>query len=238
MKYFFFCLFIIKLSFANSQDLFNSITDTRNVYTLNAYDLSGNPIPTGNQAGIEGSKMLMDQFVKGIVKFKNGKIYRDVQLNLSLTGNEVYFKKDSITMAFFNPVDEFALTDNSNSNGKITYFKSGYPAVGTNTNKSFYQVLSKGSKICLLKYIYKTAKEHYEYGGPLKKEYVVKENYYFYDVLNNKMSEINLSTNSIKKSLSAYTVIVKQFLSLNKPNLKREENVISLIDFINQQSQS
>ena len=232
-----FGLFLMKISVATCQtDLISSSAGTPHTPTLEAYDLSGKPIPTGANAAIDGSTMLNEQFVKGVVKFKNGQQYKDVLLNLSLTTNELYFKNDSTTLKFFYPVDEFALTGSNEKDGKIIYFKSGFPKVGANTDGALYQVLSSGSKAYLLKYIYKTAQEHYEYGGAQKKEYVLRERYYVFDVVNHIMSEINLNGNSIKKSLPDYTGYIERYASNNKVNLKKEENIKSLIDYINEQS--
>lgn len=238
MKFILIFIFLIKLSDATCQaDLISSSSSTPNTPTLEAYDLSGKPIPTGANAAIEGSAMLNEQFVKGVVKFKNGQQYKDVLLNLSLTTGELYFKKDSATLKFLYPVDEFALGENNKKDGKIIYFKSGFPRAGANTEETLYQVLAGGSKACLLKYVYKTAQEHYEYGGAQKKEYVLREKYYVYNVVNNIMSETNLNSNSIKKSLPDYIRYIDRYILNNKVNLKKEENVKLLIDFINEQPQ-
>jgi len=224
-----------EISSANAQsDAFNSTTSTSNSPTLQAYDISGKPIPTGNQFTIDGTAMLNERFENGIVRLKSGQQFKDVPLNFSLVSNELYFKKDSEQMVFVNPVEQFALPVKDNGKEKTAFFKSGYPAIGRQNDKSFYQVLTGGPKLELLKYEYKTAREHYSYGGPVKKAYELRQRLYVYDVINGKIFEIGNSSASIKRSLPAYENDINEFASQNKVKFKNDHDIELLVAFINQ----
>ncbi len=53
----------------------------------------------------------------------------------------------------------------------ICDFKNGFPGIDHNTSSSFYQILSDGKNLKLLKRFHKTLKETFVYGSGLKSSY-------------------------------------------------------------------
>ena len=171
---------------------------------------SGEPGCTGSLDGVKCTIFIKKNL---IVKLKNGQQFKDVLLNLSLVSNELYFRKDNLQLVFMNPVEQFALPVNDNGKEKTFSYKSGYPVIDNQTDISFYRVLTGGPKFELLKYEYKTATQHYTYGGPVKNEYEIRYRLYIYDVVNNKILEINTNIKSLKKTLPAYETAIDNFAS-------------------------
>lgn len=236
MKYFFFLIILAEAAVCNGQsDMFSTSGNQANALTLEAYDIAGKRIPTGNQAAIEGNQMLNENYETGVVLFKNGHLYKNAAINFSLANDALYFKKDSMELAFADPVEQFALPVKDEDKVTTFFFKSGYPGIDKQTNKSFYQVLTSGPRLELLKYKHKIVREPYTYGGPVRKEYATDDRLYIYDSAGNRMFSIKPGINSVKKSLPAYQNDIEVFVSQNKANLKREEEIKQLIDYINKQ---
>src|SRR4051794_36935373 len=105
MKTLLLLLFSLQLLLANGQGV---IGDQKNGL-IEAYDLSGKRIPLGDQREPEGSKMLNNEFVPGIVRFAGATTNYRLLINFSLLNNDLYFKKDSAVLAFINPVDSFSI---------------------------------------------------------------------------------------------------------------------------------
>lgn len=201
--------------------------------TLDAYDLSGKAIPTGNQAEVEGSSLLNDKFVKGVVKFKDGRKFSIDSLNFSLLNNELHFKKNNVELVFTNPVDEFVLPSTGNGKDRAVYFRSGYPDIDGNSSKTLYSLLSDGVNVQLLKYQYKSIQEIYHYSLGAEKKFVLKERMFVYDFNTRKISEVGRNINSLKKSLPSYAEDIDRFASSNKLNIHNEEDLVSLIQYLN-----
>ncbi|MBI2731595.1 MAG: hypothetical protein HYX40_12760 [Sphingobacteriales bacterium] len=197
---------------------------------LESYDASGKRIPGNNQTML-GTKMLSEAFVPGVVKFTGQQNAVSLLINFSLLNNQLFFKKDSLLLAFVNPIEEFALVLKENGINKSIQFKNGYPATGVNTDKTFYQVLSQGEKIHLLKYVYKIVQEKWSYNGPAAREYAYREKFYLYDVTNKTMNEIHLSAKSISKSVPSLSYSVENFSARNK--IKTEDDLKDWVATVN-----
>ena len=236
MKYFLLLVIVAKacISFAQTDPFVTNIKPG-NVAGLEAYDKSGKPIPKGTEAAIDGSAMLNQHFEKGIVKFRNGQEFKDVLLNLSLINNQLYFKKDSTEMVFIIPVEQFLLPVINEGKAKTVLFKSGYPTVGKQTNRTFYQVLSDGPRVQFLKYEYKTMSEHFVYGSLPANEYKSERLFFMYNLANKQITKIAINAKSVRKALARYEAEIDRFLLQNKGKLTREDEIISLVEYINQQ---
>jgi len=230
MKQFFLLFFILQFLFANSQGV---LGDDRNL-TVEAYDLTGKRIPLGEQMSAIGNKMLNDQFSEGIVKFQGSPAIYHLMINFSLLDNELYFKKDSLILAFEKPVDSFSMIVKNKGITKIMNFKRGYPESASNSKNSFYEILINGPKLQLLDFHYKVEEERYSYGGPITKEYAERHKFFIYDVIQKTISEISPTLKSIKKSLPLYSSIIEKFTDDNK--IKTSDNLASLVTYINENS--
>lgn len=235
MKYLLFVAFLLPFSLVSAQsDLTTNSSLNKDVLQVETYDVTMKKIPYGTSE-VEGSSMLNNEFVKGIVKFKTGQQYNDVSLNLSLLNNQLYFIKDSTRLQFLNPVEYFALPVQAKGNAKTYTFKSGYPPIGLNSSEAFYQVLASGSKLQLLKFMHKKVREIYSYNSAAKKVYSLREQLYIYDVINASISEVSGKLNSLRKSLPTFAKHIDSYTSKNNSDFKNDEDIAALIEFINEQ---
>ncbi|MBI1781515.1 MAG: hypothetical protein HYR66_09120 [Sphingobacteriales bacterium] len=197
---------------------------------MESFDASGKRIPSNNQL-IAGTKMLSDEFILGTVKLNGIEKPANLMVNFSLYNNQLFFKKDSLFLAFVNPVEEFTILMKENNINKIITFKSGYPAVGNNTDKSLYQVVSDGPKVQLLKYMYKVVQDKVSYNGPVQREWAYRENFYLYDVEKKTMTTIRPSVKSITKSNPMLSASVENYAARFK--MKNEEDLVGWVASIN-----
>lgn len=230
MKQLFFYLIFFWPYFAKSQS--GIIGDNKNL-TIEAYDLNGKRIPSGDEVEPEGSKMLLDQYVKGTVRLKGSSGTVNLMINLSLTDNQLLFKKDSTVLAFATDVDSFSVPVTHSGKREQMNFKAGFPSAGANNSNTLYQVLQDGQRVQLLKFVYKVAEELYSYGGPIRKEFTTKNKLYIYDKKNGTITEITTAGKAVKKSLPDYSPVVDNFLLQKK--IKTEQDVASLVSVINEQ---
>ncbi|MGI8636227.1 MAG: hypothetical protein ACR2KZ_12570 [Segetibacter sp.] len=229
-----FVIIFVHHSIAHSQtDPFVNNINMTNGALLDVYDITGKKVPTGREAAVEGTSMINEHFEKGVVKFKNGQQFKDVLLNLSLINNRLYFRRDSTEVIFIIPVEQFVLPVADGGKEKPSIFRSGYPAIKNLSPASFFQVLNEGSKLHLLKYRHKTVTEHYVYGGPVRNEYKLKSVLFIYKVSNNQIVEIGNNIKSLKKVLPEFEAAIDQFGLKNKIDFKKEEEIRSLVQYIN-----
>jgi hypothetical protein len=123
-----------------------------------------------------------------------------------------------------NSVDK----ENNNISKK---FMCLFPSIENNTPATFYEVLGNGDQFQLLKYTHKRIKETVVYGGAPLKEYVMDDLYYIYDKAGKKMLALGSSHSlkAVKKVLPNYAAQMDAYLNTNKLNLKKEEDMIQLL---------
>lgn len=195
------------------------------------FDATGKRIPSNNQQ-ITGSRMLNDEFSLGVIKLNGIENPVNLLVNFSLYTNQLFFKKDSLTLAFVNPVESFSILLKDKEANKVMNFKCGYPSVGHNTSKSFYQVLEDGNKFQLLKYLYKIVQDKFSYNGPVQREYAYRELFFIYDTEKKTITEIKPSVKFISKVLPALAFSAENYAARYK--LKNEEDLRGWIVSLNE----
>jgi hypothetical protein len=126
----------------------------------------------------------------------------------------------------------FELNSVDKENNKLSkQFMCLFPSVEYNTPATFYEVLGNGDQFQLLKYTHKRIKETVVYGGAPVKEYVMDDLYYIYDKADKKMLALGSSHSlkAVKKALPNYAAQMDAYLNTNKLNLKKEEDMIQLL---------
>ncbi|MHA4810440.1 hypothetical protein ACX0G9_20205 [Flavitalea flava] len=130
-------------------------------------------------------------------------------------------------------MSDFVLPATGKGNEKTLHFKTGYPAIGSNTGQTYYEVLAEGPKVHLLKYVYKVVQVSSNYGGPTEKAYAQREFLYVYDVLATTMTEISHNSSAVKKALPEYAADIESFSVQHKSKLKKEEEIKALVEYLN-----
>ena len=201
------------------------------VPTVQFADANGRILPAG-VAGVQGTPYLFEKFGQGKVFFVNGMESVDSNLNYSLVDHKLYYTKKNGLYVVNQQAKEFNLYGVDKEKNKISkQFMCLFPSVDDNTPATFYEVLGIGDHLQLLKYTSKRIKESAVYGGAPLKEYVMDDLFYIYDKAAKKMLAMGsaLSLKSIKKTLPNYATQMDAYLNANKLNLKKEEDMIQLL---------
>lgn len=201
------------------------------VPTVQFADANGRILPAG-VAGVQGTPYLFEKFGQGKVVFINGMESVDSNLNYSLVDHKLYYTQKKGLYVVNQQAKEFTLYSVDKEKNKISkQFMCLFPSVDDNTPATFYEVLGIGDHLQLLKYTSKRIKESAVYGGAPLKEYVMDDLFYIYDKAAKKMLAMGsaLSLKSIKKTLPNYATQMEAYLNANKLNLKKEEDMIQLL---------
>jgi hypothetical protein len=110
-------------------------------------------------------------------------------------------------------------------------YMSLFPSIDNNTTTTFYEMRSNGKVFQLLKYSSKLVKESTVFSGPPIKEYILEDLFYIYDKADKKMLPLggSLSLKALKNRLPNYAAQIDALTNANKLNLKKEDDMIQLI---------
>jgi len=222
-------LFIFLLSCA-TLPMFAQISGNA-VPTVQFADANGRILPAG-AAGVQGTPYLFEKFGQGKIVFVNGMESVDSNLNYSLVDHKLFYTQKNGLYVVNQQAKEFILYGLDKGKNKISkQFMCLFPSVDDNTPATFYEVLGKGDNLQLLKYTSKRIKESAVYGGAPLKEYVLDDLFYIYDKGAKKMIAFGsaISLKSIKKGLPSYSVQIDALMNTSKLNLKKEEDMIQLL---------
>ena len=194
-------------------------------------DANGRFLPASG-AGINGTPYVFEKFGMGKVIFINGMESVDSNLNYSYFDHKLYYTQKNGLYVVNQQAKSFELNSIDKENNKVSkQFMCLFPSVDDNTPATFYEVLGKGDNFQLLKYTHKRVKETVVYGGAPVKEYVMDDLYYIYDKADKKMLALGSSHSlkAVKKVLPNYAAQMDAYLNTNKLNLKKEEDMIQLL---------
>jgi len=211
--------------------LFSQTTSSYALPSLNLTDGFGRLIPASG-AGVSGTPYVFDQFGLGKGIFINGVEFEESSLNYSYFDHNLYFTKGNQLYLVNYQAKSFVLNGVDNENNKVSKeFISLYPSIDNNTTTTFYEMRSNGNSFQLLKYTSKLIKESTVFSGPPIKEYVLEDLFYIYDKADKKMLSLggSLSLKAIKNTLPNYAAQIDALTNANKFNLKKEDDMIQLI---------
>ena len=201
------------------------------VPTVQFTDANGRILPAG-AAGVQGTPYVFEKFGQGKIVFVNGMESVDSNLNYSFVDHKLYYTQKNGLYVVNQQAKEFTLYGTDKEKNKISkQFMCLFPSIDDNTPATFYEVLGKGDNFQLLKYTSKRIKESAVYGGAPLKEYVLDDLFYIYDKASKKMISLGsaLSLKSVKKTLPNYVAQIDAYVNANKLNLKKEEDMIQLL---------
>ena len=194
-------------------------------------DANGRLLPASG-AGIQGTPYVFDKFSLGKVIFVNGMESVDSNLNYSYFDHKLYYTQKNGLYVVNQQAKSFVLNSVDKDNNKVSkQFMCLFPSVENNTPATFYEVLGNGDQFQFLKYTHKRIKETVVYGGAPVKEYVMDDLYYIYDKVDKKMLVLGSghSLKALKKVLPNYTSQIDALINTNKLNLKKEDDMIQLL---------
>jgi hypothetical protein len=194
-------------------------------------DANGRLLPASG-AGIQGTPYVFEKFGMGKVIFVNGMESVDSNLNYSYFDHKLYYTQKNGLYVVNQQAKSFVLNSVDKDNNKVSkQFMCLFPSVENNTPATFYEVLGNGDQFQFLKYTHKRIKETVVYGGAPVKEYVMDDLYYIYDKVDKKMLVLGSSHSlkALKKVLPNYTSQIDALINTNKLNLKKEDDMIQLL---------
>lgn len=111
--------------------------------------LAGTPYQEAQLSGAgDTSPYLFKEWYSGTVRTNDDKVHDGVQLRYDFVKDEVEYKTGSGLFRLSAGVTEFTIPTGLD----LYTFRSGYPSVASNTEKSFYRVLYDGNTKLLKKY--------------------------------------------------------------------------------------
>ncbi len=228
-KYFFLVFFSFLM-----QPLFSQTTSSYALPSLNLTDGFGRLIPASG-AGVSGTPYVFDQFGLGKGTFINGVEFEEPSFNYSYFDHNLYFTKGNQLYLVNYQLKSFVLNGIDKDDNKVSKeFMSLYPSIDNNTTTTFYEMRSNGNVFQLLKYTSKLIKESTVFSGPPIKEYILEDLFYIYDKADKKMLPLGgaLSLKALKNMLPNYAAQIDALTNANKLNLKKEDDMIQLIQHL------
>ena len=213
------------------QPLFSQTTSSYALPSLNLTDGFGRLIPASG-AGVSGTPYVFDQFGLGKGTFINGVEFEEPSFNYSYFDHNLYFTKGNQLYLVNYQLKSFVLNGIDKDDNKVSKeFMSLYPSIDNNTTTTFYEMRSNGNVFQLLKYTSKLIKESTVFSGPPIKEYILEDLFYIYDKADKKMLPLGgtLSLKALKNMLPNYAAQIDALTNANKLNLKKEDDLIQLI---------
>lgn len=201
------------------------------VPTVQFTDANGRILPAG-AAGVQGTPYVFEKFGQGKIVFVNGMESVDSNLNYSFVDHKLYYTQKNGLYVVNQQAKEFTLYGVGKDKNNISkLFMCLFPSIEDNTPATFYEVLGVGGNFQLLKYTSKRIKESAVYGGAPLKEYVMDDLFYIYDKAAKKMLALGsaLSLKLVKKALPNYAAQLDAYMDANKLNLKKEEDMVQLL---------
>ncbi len=204
-------------SFQPTGYLFDHFRDNKNLDIVSA-DL---------YAGVQGSPYLFSEWAYARIKLVDNRAFDSVLIKLNLFEKKVHFKvDDKKEMHVAVRVKEILITDSS-SEWANTFFVTGY---GDNEN-DFFQVISDGKKISLIKRMEVVTKEVKVFNQPPVKEFELQDGKLY---LYSKKSLFEQNKNCAAL-LAAFgnNRDVQKYLATNNLKCTKEKDLKKLVEYYN-----
>ena len=202
-------------------------------YFTQKSDYTGKPIPSGEKLDVEGTEFLNDHWAVGTVLFRRGRISPFLELELSLTNNKLYFRRNDTVFSFSDSINEFTMNFFQDSVTEKLLFKRGYPPIDGQTESAFYKVDEAGKNVELIRFIEKRLEMRLGYNSPSKSYYMTIETWYVFDVKRKTMKRINNKKNSMLAALPEYANSINQYRNKENKNSLTFEDVVSIVQSLN-----
>lgn len=177
---------------------------------------------------IKGLPYLLNDWAIGSIKSINNVEKKGLMLNFDEVRNEILIKDNNgKIMSVSTPVIEFTILDKDTNRN----FKLGFAKTKLTDLTTFFEVLEDG-KVKFLKRNNKGISENKEYSGNIAKS-ITDDIRFFLVKANNEPIQIKLDQKSIFALLADKETELTAYVKDNNLNLKKEYDVIKLINFYN-----
>jgi hypothetical protein len=174
----------------------------------------------------EGSSSLPEKNCLVVLKTKNGKVYNKVNGRIDLPNEGFIFSVNQQEFMCSLALDEIVF-DSCDATLSGAVFKTGYPSIDKQNEKSFYQILSQGKATLLKHYAVKWQDLIPFNNTNTTRKYTQVQQYYLF--LNGKMTRLEKN----KDNLPALLGSLKEYIVRNNLNLKKDEDAAEVVDYYN-----
>ena len=200
---------------------------TFNTDWIQATDTHYHDYETSLYDGVNGSPFLLSDWAKGSVTSGTAMLKNQL-LKFDEVENRLLIKgDDGLAKTFKAVINSFTITDKN----KERVFLSGFHKGIENDNFTFFEVLG-GEKVKFLKRNVKTISVNTEYSGKVVKN-VTSEIKYFISWPDKAPQNIKLGEKDILIALVSKEPELTSYIKSHKLNLKREDDVVKLINYYN-----
>ena len=184
---------------------------------------SGDALSSGDGYLIKGTIFFHDDMHKGFITLQDGRSAKDVMIRYNLYNHEINYIEDKIEMILdaSAPVHEFGYNYTVDDDTKAVLFRAGFPALGKNNSKTFYQVIVD-KDIALLKFTSKKILEERTTLGALQKVIIDTDSWYIYSTTDKTIAEIKRNKSSLMEALPQYAARINTIVDTKKLRLKSD----------------
>jgi hypothetical protein len=194
-------------------------------------DLNVKPMNLPALAEVGGSPFLTTDYKPASVTLGENKSVANVPVKFNIYSNAIMVQKNGEELRLESFV-YVSYDETIDGQVKHVVFGQGYPDVDNHTGKSVYQILSKGPKVHLLKYISQKVEDAPTLGDYSRRELVKVEQLYIYTP-GGEIKRIKASKQSVVDALPALSTQIDQVVSSHKLNLKSESAIAELVEALN-----
>lgn len=192
----------------------------------------GRPLYLKTEFNFTGSPFWPEEYHVAQLTVKNGSRYQGVMVKVNLLSNMVLFKgADGTDMEVTTEVRKIAFSDTTGPM-KGAVLANGFPAVGSQTAATYYQLLDTGNhKLLKCFAISIDEKTQYGYAG-VTKELVKKPIYFVYSADGN-MKKLEKGKAALLKLFPNQKTAIEDYLQKEKLKLEKEADFIKVIAYLN-----
>ncbi|MDB5210912.1 MAG: hypothetical protein JWQ30_1739 [Sediminibacterium sp.] len=202
----------------------------------NLSEMNGSPLRVNGKNDVEGSPYFKSDFCSATLYGSESQIFKGIRSKLNLQNNMISYVKENEEDKEYTPgfqVKKIEFTGCNDKNG-IAVFKLGFPAIGAQSENSYYQVLDSG-KAMLLKYqnIIETvnAVNGLTPGGGTTVLQKV-ESFYIYSP-SKGMIKVAKANDDVLKVLADKRTELDGYLSTNHIKVKKEDDLLKVVQYYN-----
>jgi len=213
---------------AQTQNAFNHDDFQR---TVRVTDVEGRPF-TNPAPDVAGTQFFIEAWKNGSIKLFNNAVFNHVPVRMNLHTQQVHYMEGTTELAVLpSLVRELFIYDKLNGQPVVYDFQSGFPAVDTLNERSFYRVLIHG-KTKLLKFVQKDITESGgALGGDISKQFTEYERYFLF--AENKIQPVKLNKSSVLQALKDQQAKIEEYVKANKLSFKSADDLAKMVEFYN-----
>ncbi len=210
----------------------SNIAYCQQVPTQNLILIDGRNVKEVDHSEIQGSPYLSDEWINGLVKFSDGRTYKDIPLKYNQVNDILYFQNDKKeTLTFVKQVTDFIIAYSSDNEDHVKHFKSGFADISGYTTQNFFEVLVEGTAQLLKKNHKHVVSESGMALGTTIQKYADSESYYL--VIAEKAYTLKRDKKAILAILANKQAELEAYIKANNLNLKNDPDLAKLINYYN-----